>query len=72
LLEHTVVSFVQEKNNTLVVLGLRLVKIQGIPLDMLQLDTVEGTLVEEQLALPLESVDIQMDKFVENKVLDKH
>lgn len=72
MLEHTVVSFVQEKNNTLVVLGLRLVKIQGIPLDMLQLDTVEGTLVEEQLALPLESVDIQMDKFVENKVLDKH
>lgn len=72
MLEHTVVSFVQEKNNTLVVLGSRLVKIQGIPLDMLQLDTVEGTLVEEQLALPLESVDIQMDKFVENKVLDKH
>lgn len=72
MLEHTVVSFVQEKNNTLVVLGLRLVKIQGIQLDMLQLDTVEGTLVEEQLALPLESVDIQMDKFVENKVLDKH
>lgn len=72
MLEHTVVSFVQEKNSILVVLCLRLVKIQGIPLGMLQLDTVEGTLVEKQLVLSLESADIRMDKFVENKVLDKH